>query len=154
MSVSNTTIEGSRHVCVAESRLKGITPDMRRISGLVLAGLSAMFVVSALWRPSDQPVINLCPFRALTGYPCPGCGMTRAFCALSHGEFLRAVHFNALSPLLYVALIVVWTAALATVFNMPRARQALFRLRPTASVSVAILAGVLVWWVVRLWYGL
>lgn len=76
--------------------------------------------------------------------------MTRAFCALGHGELRRALHFNALSPLLYLSFIVVWIGAAATVLNLPKLRGAVMRLRPSASGSVAILVLVLVWWVARL----
>jgi len=34
--------------------------------------------------------IDVCAFHHLTGIPCPGCGMTRAFTALSHGHFAQA----------------------------------------------------------------
>ncbi len=48
-----------------------------------------------------------CMFRALTGYYCVGCGMTRMLHALAHGDVVRAFSMNplamamlALSPLL------------------------------------------------------
>jgi len=42
-----------------------------------------------------------CPFKALTGILCPGCGMTRAFLALTEFDFVGAFHFNPFSlPLL------------------------------------------------------
>src|SRR5689334_20767214 len=71
-------------------------------AGGVLLSLTIMFVIAALWNPPDEPQFVLCPFRALTHLPCPGCGMTRAFCALAHGEFWRAIKLNALSPLLFL----------------------------------------------------
>jgi len=35
-----------------------------------------------------------CPFFALTGLYCPGCGSQRAVSALLHGDFINAVHYN------------------------------------------------------------
>lgn len=37
-----------------------------------------------------------CPFLALTGLYCPGCGLTRALHALVHFDLTRAVAMNAL----------------------------------------------------------
>jgi hypothetical protein len=125
----------------------------RHLAWTTLIGLSAVFVISMLWRPPDEPTVILCPFRALTGLPCPGCGMTRAFCALGHGDLLRAIHFNALSPLLYLSFIVIWLGAAATVFKFDRVRDAVMRLRPNMTASMLMLALVLVWWAVRLVYG-
>lgn len=42
-----------------------------------------------------------CPFRALTGFRCPGCGTTRALHQLLHGNLLAAFELN---PLLAVLL--------------------------------------------------
>ncbi len=125
----------------------------RRVAWIVLVCLSTIFAISMIWRPPDEPILILCPFRSLTGLLCPGCGMTRAFCALGHGELRRAIHFNALSPFLYLALIAVWVGAAASVLNLSRIRNAVLRLKPSPSFSIAILALVLVWWVVRLVSG-
>jgi hypothetical protein len=49
-----------------------------------------------------------CPLRALTGVPCPFCGMTTATVALVHGQWQAAA---AASPLAYlVAVLVLGTA--------------------------------------------
>ncbi len=128
--------------------------EMRRRAWLMLCGLSAVFVIAALWRPPDEPLWVLCPFRALTHYPCPGCGMTRAFCALAHLEFRRAIKFNALSPFLFVAALLAWAWAAATVLRLERLRSFLTHLpRPTPAVSKLMLALVFVWWAARLVYG-
>ena len=113
-----------------------------------------MFVIAALWRPPDEGGFVLCPFRALTHYPCPGCGMMRAFCALAHFEFWRAVKFNALSPLLFFAALLAWANAAATVFRVERVRRLLARLpRPTPAAVKLMLAFVMLWWAARLTIG-
>lgn len=140
--------DGTRAVRSLSSAL-----NERRLAWFALVGLSAMFILSMIWRPADEPAFILCPFRAMTGHLCPGCGMTRAFCALGHGEFQRAIHFNGLSPMLYLTFIVVWVGAAATVFNFPKVRAGVMHLRPNATISVTILALVLIWWIARLIWG-
>ena len=48
--------------------------------------------------------ISLCPMVRLTGLPCPGCGMTRAWLSLLLGRPLRALHYHPLVWLPPVAL--------------------------------------------------
>src|SRR5690606_41923277 len=37
--------------------------------------------------------------------PCPSCGLTRAFCALARFDWLSAMRYHALSPILFGAVI-------------------------------------------------
>lgn len=120
----------------------------------VLPLTSAVFAVSALWSPKDLPGFVLCPFRAVTGLPCPGCGMTRAFCAIGHGDFTSAVVFNPLAPFVFAAMLLVWAHALATLLKLDTVRATIERLRPNARVTRVMLAVTLIWWVVRLCVGL
>lgn len=39
-----------------------------------------------------------CPFKSLTGHPCPGCGMTRASLAMIRGDWAAMVRFHPLAP--------------------------------------------------------
>ena len=43
----------------------------------------------------------MCSTRVLFGIDCPGCGLTRAFIAISHGQFLQAWEFNHASFFVY-----------------------------------------------------
>lgn len=39
---------------------------------------------------------QLCVFRAITGLPCPGCGLTHSGLALLHGDILESLCYHAL----------------------------------------------------------
>jgi len=47
--------------------------------------------------------LKLCPWYHLSGYPCPFCGMTRAFIAITHFDLQSALELNPGSPLIYGA---------------------------------------------------
>ena len=52
-----------------------------------------------------------CPLRAMTGVPCPFCGMTRGVTEAVHGDFVGAASLNPGSLLLVfgaVLLLVLW----------------------------------------------
>jgi hypothetical protein len=66
--------------------------------------ISLVFLVAWLWEWHGP---GLCLFHRLTGLECPGCGMTRAFHALTHGHVDEALGFNLLSLPLFIALAVV-----------------------------------------------
>jgi uncharacterized protein DUF2752 len=63
-------------------------------AGLVGAG--------ALWPVVPHPPLT-CPLRALTGIPCPLCGMTRACVAALHGHVAASLAFNPAGLLVVVA---------------------------------------------------
>jgi hypothetical protein len=62
----------------------------------------------------------VCAFRELTGLPCPGCGMTRAMSALCKGQLERALSYHPLSPLVFVALLM-----LAVITFLPQRSRAI-----------------------------
>jgi len=69
--------------------------------------LGAVFVTAPFWVWHGP---GLCLFHRLTGLECPGCGMTRAFHAISHGELAQALSFNLLSIAVYAFFmgIILW----------------------------------------------
>lgn len=56
---------------------------------IVAAGTVLYFVdpVGTAWAPK-------CMFRTITGWQCPGCGISRATHALLHGHFAEALAYN------------------------------------------------------------
>ncbi|MCH2180980.1 MAG: DUF2752 domain-containing protein [Mariniblastus sp.] len=54
---------------------------------------------------TELPLPELCTSKRVFGIDCPGCGLTRGFISISHGEFQRAWHFNPASFVVYVLVI-------------------------------------------------
>jgi hypothetical protein len=71
------------------------------LGGLVMSALAfALYCYgpSASWFPG-------CLFHRMTGFDCPGCGMTRASHAALHGRFGEAFRFNPVGIVLLPAAI-------------------------------------------------
>ena len=71
-------------------------------------GLLAATAYVAAVDPAERGVFPPCPFRALTGWWCPGCGMTRATHHLLHGDVVVALRYNALLPFVLTSIALVW----------------------------------------------
>lgn len=73
--------------------------------------LGAAFVISPD-RVEDGPVI--CPFRRLTGLPCPGCGLTRSWVHLAHGRWDDAFAAHPFGLVAVVATVALVAGVLVT----------------------------------------
>jgi hypothetical protein len=71
----------------------------RRLTGLTIA--YGLFAVIA---PVERAP-TVCPFRLMTGSPCPLCGLTRATNSLFRGEIRKSLSLNPLAAPLWVAAI-------------------------------------------------
>ena len=69
-----------------------IATSARERAGLRLG--AAGLVAAAVAYPLAPFSPTLCPLRALTGVPCPLCGMTRAIVAAVHGHAGESLAFN------------------------------------------------------------
>jgi hypothetical protein len=67
---------------------------------LTLSSLAALLILR-LFNPASSGLFPPCPFRALTGLNCPGCGTTRALHQLLNGHPVVAFDLN---PLMVLAL--------------------------------------------------
>jgi hypothetical protein len=69
-----------------------------------------------------HPLFGLppCGFLMVTGLPCPGCGLTHAFTAMAHLDFVGAVYANPFGVLLFlISLTTVPVAAVGFVRGWP-----------------------------------
>lgn len=66
------------------------------------AGWFALLAIAASFvLPFDGFGFDVCAVHRMTGLPCPGCGLTRAFISLAHGDLVTALGSNPFSVLLF-----------------------------------------------------
>jgi hypothetical protein len=63
-------------------------------AALIWATLAAGATYLYIFEPGKSGFFPGCPFRALTGFTCPGCGSTRGLHCLLHGDVVAAFEFN------------------------------------------------------------
>ena len=108
---------------------------------VVLRGLAGagVLLVSFAWVPSGLSGLRVCWFRRLTELPCPGCGLTRSFCAISHGQFAEAWSQNPFGYVFYaVAVLLLVETLLLFAFPALKFRIAWSRM---CTVGVPLLVG-------------
>lgn len=123
-----------------------VHPRTRRMVGpaaLAAAGLATAVLLHTV-DPRVPGHYPTCPFLAITGLYCPGCGAMRAMASLTDGDLSAAVGFNPLSMValaLVVGIFVEWTT------RQWRGRQKLTTARPWVIAVFAVLT--VVFWVAR-----
>lgn len=126
-------------------------PATRRLatSEVVAAAGVAALGVGILLSPDhieDGPVI--CPFRRLTGLPCPGCGLTRSWTYLVHGWWSEAFAAHLFGPLLAAFVLVLAVVVLRA--RVRRTAAPSFDRIVKHPLAVAVVVAWLGWAVVRL----
>jgi hypothetical protein len=85
----------------------------------------------------------------LTGFPCPGCGLTHAFCNISHGHFKMAWQANPFGFLFYLfaILFIAWPWLRA---RFPGIELAMSRTRAVVWAPALLMAGMWIYDLVRI----
>lgn len=112
-----------------------------------LALVAAGVVIGILWAvdPMECGWLPKCVFHSLTGYQCPGCGVTRAAHALLNGRFVEAFSYN-----YFFIISIPYLLAAATAVYLPQFMPAIVRRFVVGPVAAwGYFALFMVWWVVR-----
>ncbi len=59
--------------------------------------------ISFAVRPFEKSPMDICVFKNLTNLPCPGCGLTRSFIYLAHGDLYDSLRMNPFGIILFGA---------------------------------------------------
>ncbi|BFM39148.1 DUF2752 domain-containing protein [Synechocystis sp. LKSZ1] len=85
---------------------------------LFQAGLGAIPLLGSVlgaYTPYSSPLF--CPFKALTGIPCPSCGLTRSFTALALGDLPSALSYHLFGPFLWLTCGLLLVQSLWSLFS-------------------------------------
>lgn len=88
-----------------------------------------IIVLSFFISPYLDSGVEICSMKLLTGLPCPGCGLTHSFCAISSGNFADAFKFHLFGPFIYIAVLIFIFVLFSEIFldkQFPRLRKIFF----------------------------
>ena len=106
-------------------RLNGIVNRPLAVAAVwVLIAVAATYVF--IFEPGKSGFFPVCPFRALTGFTCPGCGTTRALHHLLHGEVWSAFQLNPFTMIMLpIMLYVMATHTYSVIRGVPSQQKPL-----------------------------
>jgi hypothetical protein len=84
----------------------------------------------------NRPLPCICTFKRLAGIDCPGCGLTRSFISLAHGDIRSAWSHNPAGPLFFALVL----------FQVPYRSLQILRLRwGLTELSLGVFANCVLW---------
>lgn len=118
------------------------------VTAIIIAAVLLIFIYGR-YNPEEVGLYPKCPFYALTGLKCPGCGSQRAIHSILNLNIRAAFQYNAF---LVCMIPVIAVFAVAEVYRrrFPRLYNTLFG--PYCIIGILILT--IVWWVLRLTTGI
>jgi hypothetical protein len=139
---------------VREGFESAVPQPSKRLALFVIAGLSAVFLVSVLFKPPTGEYFTVCGFKNFTGLPCPGCGLTHSFCALGKGDVTDAFTFNLLGPPLFLVFVLVWIRSACVLLSENRVIQLFDRITGRFNLVRAFAIAFGVYGIARIAYAL
>lgn len=92
----------------------------RKIYGIIGAFITLMvpfFLIFFNQNTHLETDQSLCPLKMLSGFPCPGCGITKSLVYFYEGDLQKSLYYHILGPFVIafcVATIIVLSAELVT----------------------------------------
>ena len=126
---------------------------VERVTWLVLGSTClAVLALAARLEPDPRGLgthvqlgLPPCGFHALTGLPCPGCGLTTAFAHGIRGQWVEAASANPLGLLLFVVAVATVSISVPAFWRGWRFSDVFDRLGVHRWALVVALAGIATW---------
>ena len=98
-----------------------------------------------------KPLPQTCLSRSIFGVSCPGCGLTRSFVAIGHGDLHAALLANPIGPAIYLLCLLQAPYRLVEYFGVGRSNAWWTTITGRMDLVIwALVVALLVQWVVRM----
>jgi hypothetical protein len=115
---------------------------LRNIAGILAAviTLTVPFVIAQLDNHVETSQ-SMCPFKLLTGFPCPGCGITKSLIFLYQGDLVKSIHYHILGiPLVLFCIVIIVLLSINIITRKLYFRKWLYHTRLAYALAI-FLAG-------------
>ena len=120
-----------------------------RLEGIILVGVGTVQLgLHLLGLPGW-----VCPFKAVFGIPCPGCGLTAAMNELLHGRLLPSLRIHAFAPILLAAFLILLVSILLPDRQHNKLVTTIAHLETRTGITAWVLIVLMLYWCGRL-FGL
>ena len=126
-----------------------LDPERRQGKATQASVIALLLLGAALVDPDHPLPVEVCVFKALTGLPCPTCGLTRALCHALRGDWAQSLAYHP-AGLLLAAALTGWAAWSAAEVFRDKPIEEVLRGRIGASLMGAGAVVSVVSWIVRL----
>ena len=91
-----------------------------------------------------------CPFKALFGIPCPGCGLTTAIAELLRGDWRASLTTHAFAPVFVLAFLLILAAVALPETPRRRFVDWIGSIERRSGISALVLSALFIYWGLRL----
>lgn len=123
----------------------------KRVITIIVAGvlIASATILYFFVNPQYSRYMPKCMFKVLTGYDCPSCGAQRAFHAMLHGDFAKAISFN---PFFIISVPYFLLVLYATIFHSGK-KDRVTRIAFNRWLAYGYIVLFFAWWIARnVWF--
>jgi len=128
---------------------------LRNVHIVSLCAVLCLFVVAAVAQIRDQKAyldlpghtfeIGRCYYKSHFGFECPSCGLTRGFISIENLDFPMAIHYNRLSPFVYLMVVFL---GMFNLLSLTKKSYALLFGKLLAVYSVVVCIAIVLSWII------
>ena len=109
------------------------------IIGALLSLIVPFFIMLLNKSDSLETKQSLCPFKMLTGFPCPGCGITKSIISFYDGNVLQSLTYHIFGiPLVLFCIVIIFVLIYEIFFKTDVLSQFLYNKKLGITLGIAL----------------
>lgn len=109
------------------------------IIGALLSLIVPFFIMLLNKSDSLETKQSLCPFKMLTGFPCPGCGITKSIISFYDGNVLQSLAYHIFGiPVVLFCIVIIFVLIYEIFFKTDVLSQFLYNKKLGITLGIAL----------------